>query len=213
MIKLDLEELKRSLTLKLEGEENLPEDIAASSVIMPIFQTAEGDGFLLQKRNPNLIAHPGQIAFPGGVKDPEDKNLLETALREWREEMGVPSDHLEVIGNYKGMFTSTGYHITPFLSLYKGDFKFSFNPEEVEQIIRLELNRLYQAPFYSIKVKRNPAGPLLEVYYFDLKEGLLWGATARILVDFLREHADFRREPIIRKPNLLAAPFLDPRKD
>lgn len=212
MIRLDLNRLKQELPLKPEGDPNLPVDVAHSSVIIPVYETTGQDGFLLQKRNPNLIAHPGQIAFPGGVKDPEDSTLLDTALREWTEEMGASARDLEVIGNYKGQLTHTGFHITPFLAKYSGDFKFDYNPEEVDRVIRLELDRLWEAPFYSIKGKRSPDGPLLEVFYFDIEEGLLWGATARIIVDFLREHGSFHKEPILRTPNLGGPPFLDVKK-
>ncbi len=212
MNRLDLNRLKQVLPLLPDGEPDLPENVAHSSVIMPVFHSSGQDGFLLQKRNPNLISHPGQISFPGGVKDPEDENLLQTALREWTEEMGAPPEELDVIGNFRGMLTHTGFHITPFLAKYSGDFRFQFNPEEVEKIIVLELDRLWDAPFYSIKGRRKPEGPLLEVFYFDIEEGLLWGATARIIVDFLREHSDFKREPILRTPNLTAAPFLDLQK-
>nr|WP_246032107.1 CoA pyrophosphatase [Leptospira fluminis] len=213
MIKLDLEELRQRLPLNRDGEDSTPpQNVAISSVIMPLFHDENGYGFLLQKRNSKLLAHPGQIAFPGGVKDPEDKDLLSTALREWTEEMGVPSDDLEVIGNYKGIYTHTGFHITPFLSLYNGNFEFSYNREEVEKIIRLDLNRLNEVPFYGLRMKRNPEGPPLDIYYFDLQEGLLWGATARILVSFLREHSNFEREPLLRNPNLSVPPFLDPKK-
>ncbi|TGK09418.1 CoA pyrophosphatase [Leptospira selangorensis] len=212
MIRLELDKLKKELPFLPEGEPNLPEDVAHSSVVMPVFQKNGQDGFLLQKRNPNLASHPGQISFPGGVKDPEDKDLLVTALREWEEEMGAPDKELSVIGNYRGQLTHTGFHITPFLAKYSGDFKFEFNPEEVERIIILELDRLWEAPFYSIKGRRKPDSPLLEVFYFDIEEGLLWGATARIIVDFLREYAGFDRPPILRTPNLSSAPFLDVKK-
>lgn len=212
MIRLDLNRLKKDLPLFPEGEGRLPGDVAHSSVIIPVFQNGDQDGFLLQKRNPNLIAHPGQIAFPGGVKDPEDRDLLQTALREWTEEMGVSPENLEIIGNYKGQLTHTGYHITPFVAKYSGDFSFAFNPEEVDRVILLELDRLWEVPFYSIQGRRNPDGPFLEVFYFDIEEGLLWGATARIIVDFLREHASFDRKPILKTPNLTAPPFLDVKR-
>ncbi|TGK02961.1 CoA pyrophosphatase [Leptospira langatensis] len=212
MIRLDLDKLRQDLPLLPEGEPDLPEGVAHSSVIMPVFHKNGQDGFLLQKRNPNLAAHPGQISFPGGVKEPEDPSLLETALREWNEEMGAAKEDLSVIGNYKGQLTHTGFHITPFLAQYSGDFLFQINPEEVERVIQLEFDRLWTVPFYSIQGRRRPEGPYLEVFYFDLEEGMLWGATARIIVDFLRDHSSFSRTPELRTPNLAVAPYLDPSK-
>ncbi|WP_423789771.1 NUDIX hydrolase [Leptospira perolatii] len=211
-MKVDLERIKNNNPLRVESEVQIPEDITDSSVVIPIYRTPEGDGFLLQQRSHNLVSHPGQIAFPGGARDPEDENLLSTALREWTEEMGAPAEDLEIIGTYKGYFTHTGFHITPYLAVYHGDFVFDFNQEEVERIIRLDLSRLWSEPFYSLHVRRNPSSPLMELFYFDLEEGLLWGATARIIVNFLREHCDFSRPPMIREMNLPGPPFFDPKK-
>ncbi|EMS87068.1 NUDIX domain protein [Leptospira noguchii str. Hook] len=213
---MDFQSLKERLIIPQENFIGIPvppvgqEKSRASSVILSIYEKPNlNQGIILQKRNSNLKAHPGQISFPGGAYSPKDKNLLNTALREWEEEMGESSSFLEVLGEYHGIFTFTGFHISTFIARYKGSFLFNTNPEEVESSIFLDLNLLESSPFYSIRIRRS-GGNEIEIYYFDLEEGLLWGATGRIIVNFLREHANFKREPIFVEPNLGSPPFFDP---
>lgn len=125
--------------------------------------------------------------------------------------MGESSSVLEVLGEYDGLFTHTGFHISPFIARYNGSFLFNTNPEEVERSILLDLNRLETAPFYSIRIRRSSAKEI-EIYYFDLGEELLWGITGKIIVNFLRDYANFKREPILAEPNLSVPPFFDPAR-
>ncbi|EMJ91123.1 NUDIX hydrolase [Leptospira alstonii] len=215
-MRFDFQSLKDRLSVPQESFTGIPEPPTgeeksrASSVILPIYEKPDfTQGIILQKRNSNLKAHPGQISFPGGAYSQKDKNLLDTALREWEEEMGESSSVLDVLGEYRGLFTFTGFHISPFIARYKGPFLFNTNPDEVERSILLDLNRLETSPFYSIRIRRSGAKEI-EIYYFDLEEGLLWGATGRIIVNFLREFADFEREATRVEPNLSHPPFFDP---
>ncbi|AYV56173.1 NUDIX hydrolase [Leptospira kmetyi] len=215
-MRFDFQSLKDRLAVPQETFTGIPapplgeEKSRASSVILPIYEKPDNEqGIILQKRNSNLKAHPGQISFPGGAHSKTDKNLLDTALREWEEEMGESSSVLDVLGEYHGLFTHTGFHISPFIARYNGTFSFNTNPEEVERSIILDLKRLETAPFYSIRIRRSGAREI-EIYYFDLEEGLLWGATGRIIVNFLREYAGFEREATKVEPNLGTPPFFDP---
>ncbi len=208
-MKIDLQKIKETLS---QTWSELPEtNEKISSVVIPIFQTEKlGQGFILTERAAHLKSHPGQISFPGGVVDNEDKDLLQCALREWEEEMGVSRDHIEVLGKHTGLKTRTGFHITPFLGKYEGDFNFSHNTNEVEKIILLPLQKLVDAPFYCLHI------PTLkndnQAFYFDLDEGLLWGATCEMIIRFLRDYASFGRKPTIVKPNLDKPPFFDPKR-
>ncbi|TGK28184.1 CoA pyrophosphatase [Leptospira gomenensis] len=215
-MKFDFQTLKEKLAKPKQEFTEVPppffgEEISrASSVICPIYEKEDGtQGLILQKRNPNLKAHPGQISFPGGAYSSSDQNLLRTALREWEEEMGESSAVLEILGEYSGLFTNTGFHISPFVARYKGNFEFNTNPAEVERFILLDLHRLETEPFYSIRIRRTSAKEI-EIYYFDLEEGLLWGATGRMIVQLLREYVGFERNPVAVEPNLAGPPFFDP---
>jgi 8-oxo-dGTP pyrophosphatase MutT (NUDIX family) len=207
-MKLDLGQVRNLLSQSWHELPDTKEKI--SSVVVPIFESEDlGQGLILTQRSRHLKSHPGQISFPGGVIDLEDEDLLQCALREWEEEMGVSREQIEILGKHEVLQTRTGFHITPFLGKYIGDFKFSHNEDEVEKIIILPFSKLLHAPFYSIIIpnhkKENPA------YYFDLEEGLLWGATCEMILRFLKDYASFDRNPILTKQNLNYPPFFDPK--
>ncbi|XDD46665.1 CoA pyrophosphatase [Leptospira sp. WS39.C2] len=181
-----------------------------SGVIFPLFGTnTTAEGIILTERSKHLKSHPGQISFPGGVMEPSDPNLLVTALREWEEEMGVKQSSLDVLGKLEGLHTRTGFHITPFLAKYNGDFAFSKNVAEVERVILLPFSELWTKPFYAIEIPNRE--PKHFAYYFDLPDGLLWGATCEMILRFLKDHSSFDRTPQVVKPNLVKPPFFDPK--
>ncbi|WCL49669.1 NUDIX hydrolase [Leptospira sp. GIMC2001] len=179
-----------------------------SSVVMPFYHNEnQSTGLVLTMRSKNLKSHPGQISFPGGMQEPNEA-IFETGLREWEEEMGVSRELLEVIGAYKSFDTRTGFHITPIICKYLGQFDFSINPAEVETWFRLDLAELQELDFYSMDY-----GDKLghRIHYFDLGDrGLLWGATCEIILNFLHDFTDFQRKPIVVQPNLTKPPFFQP---
>ena len=73
----------------------------------------------MTKRKNNLRKHAGQIAFPGGRKEREDKDLKDTVQRETEEEVNIPKENYDIIGNLPKFFTGTGYVGTPFLAIMK----------------------------------------------------------------------------------------------
>lgn len=207
-MKLDLEIVQGKLS---QSWHPMPETTKKiSSVIIPIFESdVLGQGLILTQRSKHLHSHPGQISFPGGVVDPEDKDLLQCALREWEEEMGVSREQLSVLGKHEGMQTRTGFHITPFLGKYIGDFQFSHNEDEVEKIIILPFSKLESAPFYSLQIPSSNGDD--HSFYFDLEDGLLWGATCEMILRLLNDYASFTRKPTLVQSNLKNPPFFDPK--
>jgi len=180
-----------------------------ASVIMPFFKNSRGlHNVILTKRNQKLKNHPGQISFPGGVWGGEGESLLDTAFREWEEELGVGVNSLDILGSFGEFNTFTGYVIVPFVAMYYGDFNFSPNPHEVEELVLLDLDDFYNKPFYELS---HPRLSGKTVYYLELHKDLLWGATAHILVRFLKEFAGFERQGVPVSPNISEAPFFNPR--
>lgn len=180
-----------------------------SAVIIPLFTKEEKDHLILIKRSSHLPSHAGQLAFPGGMLSTKDQSLQETALREWEEEIGVSRENLKLLAPYRPTHTFTGFVIFPFFAEYTGNFHFQPCPKEVEKIIFLDLEDFWSKPFYAIQSPRNSK---YLVYYLDLGEELLWGATAYLIVQFIRELGGFSRKPLLVKPNLEKPPFLDVKK-
>ncbi len=128
--------------------------------------------------------HRGQISFPGGVKDAGDPNLLATALRETQEEIGLDPEAVEVLGALPPVATITGYRITPFVGLIPHPYDFHPNPLEVKRLLLLPLAGFYPAERWSSGDYRYQ-GQIIRVCYWRDNQEVIWGATARILLDLL----------------------------
>ena len=178
-----------------------------ASVIIPLYKDTNGqDNVILTKRSETLKNHPGQISFPGGVCS-NGEELLETAEREWEEEVGEPRSTLDVIGSFGEFNTFTGYIIVPFIAFYSGEFIFNPNREEVDKMILLNLEEFNTGAFFEME---NPRSPGKKVYYLVLDGDLLWGATAQILVRLLQEFGSFKRRGIRVLSNLDRPPYFNP---
>jgi 8-oxo-dGTP pyrophosphatase MutT (NUDIX family) len=159
-------------------------DLVPAGVLVPLFVQAEALQVLFTQRTLLVKDHRGQIAFPGGVRDPEDLHLLATALRETQEEIGLAPEAVEVLGTLPPVATITGYHITPFVGLIPYPYDFHPSPREVKRLLALPLEEFY-AP------ERWRSGPYVfqgrttRVCYWHNGQEVVWGATARILLDLL----------------------------
>jgi 8-oxo-dGTP pyrophosphatase MutT (NUDIX family) len=153
----------------------------ASAVLVPIVQRGETLTVLLTRRAETLRSHQGQVSFPGGRQDPEDRHLRVTALREAEEEIGLPATAVEVIGYLDDYPTLTGYRVTPVVGLVRRPPP-AWRPAvaEVADIFEMPLQRaLDPATFRQKTLLRD--GLRLPFYEFDHDGHRVWGATAGIL--------------------------------
>lgn len=183
MLPSALARLKDHLTLDLAPPSPEP-DLVPAGVLVPLFVEKEEPRVLFTQRTLMVKDHRGQIAFPGGVRDPEDPHLLATALRETFEEIGLASAAVEILGSLPGVATITGYHILPFVGLIPHPYNFRPNPIEVERLLVLPLADFYPPERWS-------SGPYIfqglttRVCYWQNGQEVVWGATARILLNLL----------------------------
>jgi 8-oxo-dGTP pyrophosphatase MutT (NUDIX family) len=175
--------LKDRLTLKLALPLPAP-DLVPAGVLVPLFLKTEELQVLFTQRTLMVKDHRGQIAFPGGVRDPEDPHLLATALRETEEEIGLAPEAVEVLGTLPGISTITGYHITPFVGLIPHPYDFHPSPREVKRLLAWPVTEFF-APERWSSGPYTFQGRTTRVCYWHNGQEVVWGATARILLTLL----------------------------
>jgi 8-oxo-dGTP pyrophosphatase MutT (NUDIX family) len=159
-------------------------DLVPAGVLAPLFFKEDAAQLLFTQRTFTLKDHRGQISFPGGVRHDGDQDLIATALRETREEIGLNPGVVEVLGALPAVATITGYCISPFVGLVPFPYEFQPNPQEVKRLLLLPLEGFYDAAPWSSGLYRHK-GHTIRVCYWRLNREVIWGATARILLHLL----------------------------
>jgi 8-oxo-dGTP pyrophosphatase MutT (NUDIX family) len=153
----------------------------SSAVLIPIFQKDGQYNIVFIKRTMMVKRHKGQISFPGGMRDEGDNTLLETALRESEEEIGLKRDDVTILGELDDEITTTSnFIVTPFLASIPWPYKFIPSKEEVDELIIVPIVALMD------KVCLKPDTEILDgkkvtSFTYHYKGTIIWGATARIL--------------------------------
>jgi 8-oxo-dGTP pyrophosphatase MutT (NUDIX family) len=154
-----------------------------AAVLVPLFGATARPGLVFTERRADLRRHAGEISFPGGRPDHPDEPMLDCALREAREEIGLDSDRVEVLGALPPVSTVvTGYKVYPFVGLVPDGLEFRPNPGEVAAVLVLYLDEL-RAGFGMRRLIRR--GVPIRTPTYEVREHLVWGATARILGSLL----------------------------
>ena len=154
-----------------------------AAVLVPLFVRDGRTHAVFTKRRDDLRRHAGEISFPGGRHDPEDRDLPHTALREAHEEIGLAPDDVDLVGALQPTPTiATGYAIYPFVGLIEPGKEWTLSAEEVEVVLELSLADL-RAGYGRERLLRR--GIPFRTDVFVVGDNLIWGATARILTDLL----------------------------
>lgn len=139
---------------------------------------------LLTRRSLSVPTHKGEVAFPGGRKDLGDKSLLETALRETHEEVGISPGKCEVVGRMNDYLSITRWKVTPFVSFLTERCQLQIDPFEVDRAFWVPL-QFFRENTPRVE-KRLKLGRTSSVYFYDYEEEVIWGMTARILHDLFQ---------------------------
>lgn len=155
-----------------------------AAVLVPIVDRGE-PVVVFAKRTETVGTHKGQIAFPGGTESAADASLLDAALRESEEEIALPRTAVEPLGTLDDTETvATRFIITPFVGLVREPVEWRPDGQEIERVIEVPFGWLARPE--NLRVEHwTRDGVTRPVYFFDYEGDSIWGATARILKDYL----------------------------
>jgi len=157
----------------------------AAAVLVPLFYDGNEYHVLLTQRSNKVFHHKGQIAFPGGKPHKADASLLDTALRESWEEVGLSPEDVEVIGELDDTATRTsGFSISPFVALIPYPYSFTRNHYEIDDILDVPLSVLTDPSNYTEQIVDDDGEPVT-AFTYQHNGRIIWGATASIIKQLL----------------------------
>ncbi|MEF8812530.1 MAG: CoA pyrophosphatase [Halovenus sp.] len=184
---MDFEGVRRHEPTEVTDEEQ------DAAVIVPILEREE-PSMLFTKRADHLSNHPGQMSFPGGRREPEDEDLWWTALREGKEEVCLQPDEIRRVGRLDDIRTVTRFSVRPFVSLVP-DRNYTPCEDEVAETAILPLAELTALDNYESERREHPHYGTIRLHFFRVDGYTVWGATARMLVQFLQLATDWEMPP------------------
>ncbi len=166
--------------------EEPPEDAIQSSVLLLIYPRFGELTTAVILRSEYDGVHSGQISLPGGRKEPSDRDLTATALRESMEETGIDPEQVEIIGSLSSLYIDrSNYIVYPFVGFSRSRPEFKADPVEVSEIVEIDLALLLSPVSVVSRTIQLKNGFSFEVPGYNLGNHFMWGATAMIFSEFL----------------------------
>lgn len=166
----------------LNNKDLSPKLSAVAVVIFPINNIAH---ILLTERTEQLSSHRNQISFPGGRFDDTDLDLLNTSLRELKEEVGIDKENVSFISQLTDLYIPvSNFKVNPYLFFSTNELNPVVNKAEVNELVLLKLNDLVSDTIKREKKMNLSYDYNANVPYFDVNGKVVWGATAMILSEF-----------------------------
>ena len=182
---MDLSGLRRHESRSLAGRYE-------AAVLAPVIERGGEAHLLFTKRAAHLGRHPGQMSFPGGGREPIDRTLTDTALREADEEVGMRPQEVDVLGRLDDTRTSSAYRIRPFVGVAP-DREYVADESEVAEIAILPVSGLTDPANYETERRvGHPEYGDHRIHFFHVDGYTVWGVTGRMVVQLLERTTDWR---------------------
>src|SRR6476620_9138174 len=166
-----------------------------AAVLVAMFDVDGEANVLLTKRPETMPSHQGELAFPGGKREPDDADLTTAALREAHEEVGLDPRTVEVVAELDRIGTvASAFTITPFVGLLAAVPELRPDPHEVVAAFAVPVSELLHPDAYREETWDLFGAPR-PMAFFELPGETVWGATARILTRLLGLLTDTAAEP------------------
>jgi len=168
------------LTSPVQSKRLVQQGHRQAAVLIALVERPTGLHIILTERALHLRHHPGQISFPGGKYEDADQHLQQTALRETKEEIGINTRLVSIIGQLAPLNTTSGFEVFPFVALIDNNFQFLIDHQEVKSVFEIPLtylldNRNFHYQHLLANKERH------YTYYIVYQNHFIWGATAQML--------------------------------
>jgi 8-oxo-dGTP pyrophosphatase MutT (NUDIX family) len=158
--------------------------LTPAAVLVPVVGDGDELAVLLTQRTAHLKDHPGQVSFPGGRADPDDADAVDTALREFQEELGIARDAVRIVGSLEPMPVITGFAVTPVVGFLAPGYTLELDVFEVEDAFEVPLGYLLdERNLVPVQRRFRGAEARMVEYHYDGRR--IWGATALMIRRFL----------------------------
>ncbi|HSM26024.1 MAG TPA: CoA pyrophosphatase [Anaerolineaceae bacterium] len=163
------------------------EKLKKAGILIPFVCVDGCWSLLFTRRADNLKSHQGQVSFPGGGKEQQDETLIDTALREAHEEIGLTKTSIHVLGLMPDFVTNSDFLVTPVVAWIDWPVPLEISMDEVSRVFTIPIQYLKNEKNWEERIYSHPSGWYGSVIFYNLYDGeLLWGISAKITVDLLR---------------------------
>ena len=184
---MDLEAVRKKVEAALADRRRRVVDSESliPAAVLLLLTNRRGPHVVFAKRTEDVTHHKGQFSFPGGIVETWDGSRLETALREAKEEIGLPPSAVDILGTLDDTETrATQFVITPFVGMISQPVSYTPDGKEIERVLEVPLEALLDPANVRVEMWERD-GEIHPVYFYEYNGETIWGATARILKQFL----------------------------
>jgi 8-oxo-dGTP pyrophosphatase MutT (NUDIX family) len=184
---VDLEAVRKKVEAALADRRRRVVDSESliPAAVLLLLTNRRGPHVVFAKLTEDVTHHKGQFSFPGGIVETWDGSRLETALREAKEEIGLPPSAVDILGTLDDTETrATQFVITPFVGMISQPVSYTPDGKEIERVLEVPLEALLDPANVRVEMWERD-GEVHPVYFYEYNGETIWGATARILKQFL----------------------------